>query len=133
MKLRIKEARERAEYTQTELASLIGVAPNTFCGYENGLHDPKSKLLIKIAKECDTTTDYLLGLVDDPTPFPDNRKSPTPEGAEDHISMEESNRLFDALVNAGLIDDAMNFSDADRAFLSHIIGLLGTWTQSKRK
>ena len=132
MKLRIKEARERAKFTQTELASLIGVAPNTFCGYENGLHDPKSKLLIKIAKECNTSTDFLLGLTSDPCAFDESKKSPASEDAEDFISMEESNRLFDSLVEAGLIEDNVELSADDRAFLSHVFGLLEVWIRNKR-
>ena len=61
MKLYIKEARERAGYSQKELADLIGVAPNTFHGYESGKHDPKSDLLISIAQACHVSTDFLLG------------------------------------------------------------------------
>ena len=61
MEFRIKEAREKAGYSQKELAQIIGVAQNTFHGYESGKHDPKSDLLIKIAQACNTTTDFLLG------------------------------------------------------------------------
>ncbi len=61
MEFKIKEARESAGYSQKELAELIGVAPNTFHGYESGKHDPKSDLLIKIAHACHVTTDFLLG------------------------------------------------------------------------
>ena len=64
MKFFIKEARERAGYTQKQLAEIIGVAPNTFHGYESGKHDPKSDLLIQIAKTCDVSVDFLLGLSD---------------------------------------------------------------------
>lgn len=60
--LRIKDAREIAGYSQKELAERIGVAPNTFCGYEKGLHDPKSNLLVKIAETCGVSTDFLLGI-----------------------------------------------------------------------
>lgn len=59
-------------------------------------------------------------------------KSPAPEDAEDLISMEESNRLFDSLVQAGLIQDNIEFSTDDRAFLSHVIGLLEVWVRNKR-
>jgi len=61
MEFHIKEARERAGFSQKELAKIIGVAPNTFHGYESGKHDPKSDLLIKIAQACHVTTDFLLG------------------------------------------------------------------------
>ena len=59
-------------------------------------------------------------------------KSPAPEGAEDLISMEESNRLFDSLVAAGLIEDNVEFSADDRAFLTHVVGLLDVWIRNKR-
>lgn len=61
MKFQIKQARENAGYSQKELAEIIGVAPNTFHGYESGKHDPKSDLLIKIANACNVTIDFLLG------------------------------------------------------------------------
>ena len=58
---RIKEARELAGYSQKEIAQIIGVAQNTFHGYESGKHDPKSDILIKIANACSVTVDFLLG------------------------------------------------------------------------
>lgn len=61
MKFQIKEARMKAGLSQKELAKIIGVAPSTFNGYESGNHDPKSDLLIEIAKACDVTVDFLLG------------------------------------------------------------------------
>lgn len=128
---RIKEARERKGLTQAELAAKLGVAQNTFCGYENGNHDPKSNKLAIIAKECDTTVDYLVGKTEDPNSYDKIEKSPEPEGSGEQISMDESNRLFDALVSAGLIHDNVSFSDDDRAFLNHIFGLLDIWCRSK--
>ena len=62
MTLYIKEAREKAGFSQKELADMIGVAPNTFHGYESGKHDPKSDLLSKIAQACGVSVDYLLGV-----------------------------------------------------------------------
>ena len=120
MKFKIKEAREKANLTQTELAARIGVAPNTFCGYENGLHDPKSKLLAKIAAECGTTVDFLLGL-------DETKKSPAPEGTEDEkpvVSLEQSTRF---LVAMGLIREGEQLSDRDIEFLEHLVGLLRAW------
>lgn len=61
MKFRIKEAREAAGYSQKELAQIIGVAQNTFHGYESGKHDPKSEHLSKIAGACGVSVDFLLG------------------------------------------------------------------------
>lgn len=61
MKFQIKAAREKAGFSQKELARIVGVAPSTFNGYESGNHDPKSELLSKIADACNVTVDFLLG------------------------------------------------------------------------
>lgn len=60
-KLRIRQAREKAGYSQKELAAKVGVAQNTFHGYESGKHLPKPEVLGKIAAACGVTADYLLG------------------------------------------------------------------------
>lgn len=60
MIFRIKEARENAGYSQKELAKIIGVAPNTFHGYESGtIKQEISKLegILQKAKEA-----YLVGI-----------------------------------------------------------------------
>lgn len=62
MRFYIKEAREMAGFSQKELAEIVGVAPNTFHGYESGKHDPKSDLLVKIANACHVSVDFLLGI-----------------------------------------------------------------------
>ena len=63
----------------------------------------------------------------------ETKNSPAPEGAEERISMEQSDRLFDALVQAGIIPDSISFTEDDRAFLQHIIGLLDVWSSRERK
>ena len=62
MKFYIREARERIGLSQKDLAAQLGIKPSTFNGYETGAHDPKSELLVKIAKKCGTSVDYLLGI-----------------------------------------------------------------------
>lgn len=64
MENRIVLAREKAGMSQKELAEKLGISPSTLNGYEKGNHDPKSAGLIGIAKACNVTTDYLLGLSD---------------------------------------------------------------------
>lgn len=126
MEMKIKEARERAGYTQTELAARIGVAPNTFCGYENGLHDPKSKLLCKIASECNTSIDFLLGLTDDPSSPSENKNAPVPEGteAEEEKVQKVVQGLSRLLVEAGWIAPGEDLSDAQlRTLASYVMGL----------
>lgn len=64
MVFKIKEARERAGLTQSQLADKLGISFATLSGYETGRHDPRSDTLAEIARICRTTTDYLLGRED---------------------------------------------------------------------
>lgn len=66
---RIVLAREAAGLSQTELASKLGIHPSTLNGYEKGNHDPKSTGWIAIAKICNVSVDYLLGLTDNPKQY----------------------------------------------------------------
>ena len=61
MTFRIREARLRANLTQSQIAKRLGISNTTFSGYETGAHDPKSDLLIQIADICGVSVDYLLG------------------------------------------------------------------------
>ncbi len=63
---------------------------------------------------------------------PEYKKSPSATEAapgEDHITLEESNRLLDAL---GLTREGQDLSDDDLAFLEHIIGLLDAWFDKRQ-
>ncbi|MDE6261570.1 MAG: helix-turn-helix domain-containing protein [Oscillospiraceae bacterium] len=130
---RLIEVRKSNGYTRKRLAEELNRPYRTITNYETGEHEPGHKYLIEIAEKFAVTTDYLLGLSDDPHKTSDEaKKSPsTAEAApgEDHISLEESNRL---LVALGLIEEGQDLSNDDLAFLEHIIGLLDAWF-GKRK
>lgn len=64
--LRIKEARKRAGHSQKNLAALIGVSPSTLVGYESYARCPRPETLVKIAKSCHCTIDYLMGYSENP-------------------------------------------------------------------
>ena len=64
---RILKARERAGLSRKDFASEMDIAQSTVSGYESGGSDPKSEGLYKIAKVCDCSVDYLLGLTDNPS------------------------------------------------------------------
>jgi transcriptional regulator with XRE-family HTH domain len=63
---RLREIRELRQYSQRELAVRCGMGEKQIFRYENGENDPTADTLAKIAKELSVTTDYLLGLTDDP-------------------------------------------------------------------
>lgn len=59
---RIRELRTAAGHTQDDLAALLDKHRQVVSYYENGTRTPNLNELITIAKEYNTTTDYLLGL-----------------------------------------------------------------------
>lgn len=61
------------------------------------------------------------------------KTSPAPEGAreESYISMESSNRLYDALIASGLIVDD-DVAPEDMKFLMHVADLVDYWFSCKQ-
>lgn len=126
---RIIEQRKKLGLTRVQLAQDLDIPHTTLRNYETNQREPGHLMLITLSKKFGVTTDYLLGMdeIDE-----ENKKSPEPEGSEDKISMGQSNRLFDALIAAGLIDESGEFTEADRAFFRSIVSLIDAWTMSKR-
>lgn len=63
---RIREIRERRGMSQTELGTRCGIGEKGIWRYENGQGDPSADILARIARELDSSADYLLGLSDRP-------------------------------------------------------------------
>lgn len=100
----------------------VNISDKTLYHWENGKRNPNADEFFALCEIYE---------VESLNEFRGTEKSPEPEGSGEQISMDESNRLFDALVSAGLIRDNIGFSDDDRAFLNHIFGLLDIWCRSK--
>lgn len=63
---RLREIREKKNWTQTHVAELLNVAKNTYNGYENDVRGVSEEMLIKIADLFGVSVDYLLGRVNIP-------------------------------------------------------------------
>lgn len=59
---RIKELRKQSNYTQADLAKILGISRSSVNAWEQGISQPSLKYLIKLAQTFKTSTDYLLGL-----------------------------------------------------------------------
>lgn len=60
----IRNLRRSKGLTQSQLAANIGVSPSTVGMYEQGRREPDSKILKKLCKVLNTTTDFLLDTYD---------------------------------------------------------------------
>ena len=65
---RLKTLRKSHNMTQIQIAEKLEIAKSTVAGYEKGFRRPPIKTLNKLADIFNTSSDYLLGLTDDPTP-----------------------------------------------------------------
>lgn len=66
---RLKIARKSKKLTQEQLALKIQTTKGTISNYENGYSTPSNEMLVLLANTLNTTTDYLLGNTDDPSPI----------------------------------------------------------------
>ena len=63
---RLAWAREQKKMSQEELGLLLEISVSQVWRYENGKNEPLPAQLVKIATVLDVTTDWLLGLSDNP-------------------------------------------------------------------
>ena len=73
---RLKNLRLARELSQRELAQTLRVGASTIASYELGRREPDRKALATFAQFFDVSTDYLIGLVDDPKPSRPKRIPP---------------------------------------------------------
>lgn len=63
---RIRDLREDHDLTQKAVASILHCSQQVYSNYELGQRDIPTAILIALAKFYNTTTDYILGLSDEP-------------------------------------------------------------------
>lgn len=70
MKIRIKDLRTDNDLTQKEIAEAIGITQRKYSYLETGKQQWPDELLVRLAELYHTSVDYLLGLTDNPRPYP---------------------------------------------------------------
>lgn len=64
--MRLKDLREDHDLTQKELALRLHISQNTYSQYENGVRQLPVDALIRLAEIYAVSTDYILGLTNNP-------------------------------------------------------------------
>ncbi len=62
---RLRDLREDHDMSQTQVAEYLGMKQPQYNRYERGLRDVPTDVLIKLAQLYKTSTDYILGLIDE--------------------------------------------------------------------
>ena len=61
--------REDHDLTQQKVADYLNMKQSQYSRYERGIRDIPTDVLISLAKLYNTSTDYLLGLTNNATPY----------------------------------------------------------------
>ena len=73
-RLRIRDLREDADLSQTDVAQELGIDQRTYSNYETEKRDMPMKHYRKLAIFYKTSVDYLIGLTDEHRPYPRARR-----------------------------------------------------------
>lgn len=67
---RLKKCRENTGLPQIKVAIYCDITERSYQNYELGLREPRVSILMRIARFYGVSIDYLVGLTDDPVPYP---------------------------------------------------------------
>ena len=70
---RIRELREDNDLRQVDVAKILKMSQTGYSKFETGENDVPTSVLIALARYYNVSTDYLLGLTDNPAPYLDHR------------------------------------------------------------
>ncbi len=103
---RLKELRTKKDIGQKEVGAFLGVSDSSIRKYESGERTPDPDSLTKLAQYFAVTTDYLLGVSDDPRPH-------NPSTGKE-ASARETRQLEQLLEMDGLTFKGAPLSEDDR-------------------
>lgn len=63
---RIRDLREDHDLTQKQISKILNCSQQVYSNYELGQRDIPTAILISISEFYDVSTDYVLGIVDNP-------------------------------------------------------------------
>lgn len=72
---RIRDLRIDRGLTQADVAKILNVKQNTYCQYEIGVVNYPLEAVIQLAEFYGVSVDYLVGLTDEPLPYPRKRRA----------------------------------------------------------
>ena len=67
---RLKDLREDRDLSQQDVAAYLGMKQPQYSRYERGVRDVPTDILIRLAQFYKTSTDYILGLTNNSSPYP---------------------------------------------------------------
>lgn len=103
---RCTQLRKERGYTRTAFAEKLGIPQTTLRNYELGIHEPGHSFLIQVAKEFGVTTDFLVGLTDEPQRAKKFPASAEPEAGERWQRLQNTFELLNETGQNRLVEYA---------------------------
>lgn len=72
---RLKDLREDNDLSQNKISRKLNITQAAYSYYESGKRNIPNEILIKLAKIYNTSTDYILGITNNKTPYPNNKRN----------------------------------------------------------
>ncbi len=66
---RLRDLREDHDFTQQNIADHLGMKQSQYSRYERGVRDIPTDILIQLASLYNTSTDYILGITNNPVSY----------------------------------------------------------------
>ena len=72
--MRLRDVREDHDLSQQNIADYLHIRQNTYSQYETESRQIPIQCLIQLSEFYKTSVDYLLGLTNEPKPYPRNKR-----------------------------------------------------------
>lgn len=94
---RLRQLRIEFGDTQRQLAEAVGASESAIANYEAGRREPEAPILLRIASRYGVSSEYLLGLTDDPRRYkdlPPGWEQVLAEAARNHMGPDDVAKLI---------------------------------------
>jgi len=116
---RLKMLMKANDYTQKELAEIVGASQQSVSRWVNGPTEPDIATLIKCASIFGVSVDYLLGVTDTPTIYFDTKKDQSPSEREQALNVAQAALNGEAVP--AIPADAEEFSQRVRQIVYQVL------------
>jgi len=102
----IKKLRKKKQLSQKKLAEILSVHQSAVAQWETGRTNPDMSLLILLSNVFGVSTDYLLGITDNPTPYAEIKGSNMPNSNEWELVSPQEKEVLEMIKSLSPEDNA---------------------------
>lgn len=113
---RLRNLRLSKKKTQKQVADMLGITRQGYGNYENGVTEPDNDSLAKLADYFETSTDYLMGRIDEQSFKSKENNNTAAESTTPYFATPKDKRDFKKfLEQQEVMFDGVPMTDEDKA------------------